>query len=161
MGEGLACPPSPPDQEGRLHWERASLDATLVPAKGGAGVGLTPRGNGSKLMLVAQGQGLPSGLLVEGAQESEAGLAGEALATARVARLVGRSRTGPEGLWPTRAEAATPWAGGCGPAPQALSSPGPGRPGRGRAGGSTSRATDSAGSSRGPSPGWAASPGWW
>ncbi len=41
----------------------------------GAGVGLTRRGKGSKVMLVVEGQGLPSGLLVESAQKSEVRLA--------------------------------------------------------------------------------------
>lgn len=44
---------------------------------------------------MAEGQGLPSGLLVESAPEGLDGVAEEALGTVMVARPVGRPRRGP------------------------------------------------------------------
>ena len=60
--------------------------------------GLTRKGKGTKLMLVAEGEGLPIGLLVESAQKSEVRLAKRALQTVRVAGRRGCPRTRSERL---------------------------------------------------------------
>jgi hypothetical protein len=50
------------DQAGQLDWSMAFLDDSFVPAKnGGAGVGLTRKGKGTKWMLVVDGHGMPWG----------------------------------------------------------------------------------------------------
>ena len=87
------------DAGGALDWSLAHLDGTFVPAKrGGAAVGLTRRGKGSKLMAVVDHQGLPIGLLVASAQEAELSLAGPTLATIRVPRGRGRPKRRPRVL---------------------------------------------------------------
>jgi len=56
----------------------------LFRPKGGEAVGVTKRGKGSKLMLVTEGQGLPIGGMVAGAQPAEMRLAEAPLRAVRV-----------------------------------------------------------------------------
>jgi len=42
-----------------LEWSRAFLDGSFIPEKGGPAVGITKRGKGTKLMVVADGEELP------------------------------------------------------------------------------------------------------
>lgn len=55
------------DQRGRLVWEECFADATFIPAKKGGRIGKTKRGKGTKLVAVADGEGVPLGLRVESA----------------------------------------------------------------------------------------------
>ena len=69
--------------------------------KGGAGVGKTKRGKGTKWMVLVDGQGLPRGVRLESASPSEVTLAEATLAEAtlaevRVPRPKGRPRQKPE-----------------------------------------------------------------
>lgn len=66
--------------------------------KRGTGVGKTTVGKGSKVMVVADGQGLPIGLHVDSARPHESRLAETTLATVRVPRPRGRPRTRPKEL---------------------------------------------------------------
>ena len=66
--------------------------------KRGDAVGKTKVGKGSKVMVVADGQGLPIGLHVASAQPHESRLAEAALATIRVPQPRGRPRTRPQEL---------------------------------------------------------------
>jgi len=82
------------DEQHRLDWHRAHLDATFIPAKqGGDAIGLTRRGKGSKLMAVVDGQGSPLGLFVASAQRAEIHLAQPTLATIRIPQPRGRPKT--------------------------------------------------------------------
>src|SRR5919106_601759 len=71
--------------------------------KRGAGVGKTKVGKGSKVIVVADGQGLPIGLHVDSAQPHESTLAETTLATVKVPRRRGRPRTRPKELIADRA----------------------------------------------------------
>jgi len=64
--------------------------------KRGSGVGKTEVGKSSKLMVVADGHGLPIGLYVASAQPHESQLAEATLATVRVPQKRGRPRTRPK-----------------------------------------------------------------
>jgi transposase len=66
--------------------------------KGGSAVGKTNVGKGSKVMIVADGHGLPIGLHVASAQPHESTLAEATLATVKVPRRRGRPRTRPREL---------------------------------------------------------------
>jgi transposase len=66
--------------------------------KGGSGVGKTKIGKGSKVMVVADGQGLPIGLHVASARPHEHTLAVPTLATIKVPQRRGRPRTRPQEL---------------------------------------------------------------
>ena len=66
--------------------------------KGGSAVGKTKIGKGSKVMVVADGSGLPIGLHVDSARPHESRLAETTLATVRVPRPRGRPRTRPQEL---------------------------------------------------------------
>jgi transposase len=70
----------------------------LSNIQGGQQIGLTRRGKGSKLMLVVENQGLPSGGLVTSAQKAEVKRAEPTLTTVRVTMLCGRPRTRPKEL---------------------------------------------------------------
>jgi transposase len=73
--------------------------------KRGTGVGKTKVGKGSKVMVVADGQGLPIGLYVDSAQPHESQVVDAALATVRVPQRRGRPRTRPKELVAERAYA--------------------------------------------------------
>jgi transposase len=66
--------------------------------KGGAGVGKTKRGKGTKVMMVADGAGLPIGLQLTSASPHEVTLAVSTLDTVRVPRRRGRPRQRPREL---------------------------------------------------------------
>ena len=58
--------------EGYLDLQEAFIDGSFAPAKqGGACVGKTKRGKGSKIMAVADRQGLPVAVYVESATPHE------------------------------------------------------------------------------------------
>lgn len=63
--------------------------------KGGEAVGKTKRGKGTKLMVAADGNGFPIGLLIASASPAEVRLAEGTLNTIRVPRRRGRPRTRP------------------------------------------------------------------
>jgi hypothetical protein len=48
-------------EKGSLAWQRAFLDGTFVAAKRGEAMGLAKRGQGSKVIVLVDGQGLPLG----------------------------------------------------------------------------------------------------
>src|SRR5664279_6443555 len=64
--------------------------------KGGAAVGKTKRGKGTKWMVLVDGQGLPLGVRLESASPAEVTLAEATLAEVRVPRSKGRPRQKPE-----------------------------------------------------------------
>jgi len=66
-------------------------------------VGITKRGKGTKLMVVADGNGLPIGLQVASARPHELTLARSTLETVRVPRRRGRPRKRPQELVADRA----------------------------------------------------------
>jgi len=87
------------DEQGKLQWAHAFLDGSFVPAKrGGASVDKTKRGKGTKVMLVADGEGLPIGLMLASANHHEVRLAAAALQTVRVPRRRGRPKRHPKEL---------------------------------------------------------------
>ncbi|HEV2457387.1 MAG TPA: IS5 family transposase, partial [Ktedonobacterales bacterium] len=87
------------DQQGQLDWSTAFLDGSFVPAKkGGEQVGLTKKGKGTKWMLVVDGNGLPLGFHLDGADCAEVRLAQQTLDTITVARPRGRPRQRPAKL---------------------------------------------------------------
>jgi len=58
--------------EGRVDLDQCFIDATFAPAKsGGAAVGLTRKGKGTKLQILVDGQGLPLGVSVASADKGE------------------------------------------------------------------------------------------
>ncbi len=71
--------------------------------KGGAAVGKTKRGKGTKWMVLVDGQGLPLGVRLESASPGEATLAEATLAEVRVPRPKGRPRQKPERVIADRA----------------------------------------------------------
>ncbi|MCS6848450.1 MAG: hypothetical protein RMN52_12150 [Anaerolineae bacterium] len=86
------------DAQDKLEWAHAFLDGSFVPAKKGRGVGLTKVGQGSKVRVIAEGNGLPIGLHVDSAQPHELTLAKATLATIRMPQRQGRPRTPSEGV---------------------------------------------------------------
>ena len=92
------------DAGGGIDWSTALLDSSFAPANGGgAGVGLTGKGKGTRRMLVTDAAGVPLGLLTAGANTGEVRLAEATLATIRVPRPRGRPRTRPAQLIADRA----------------------------------------------------------
>jgi len=71
--------------------------------KGGAAVGKTKRGKGTKWMVLVDGQGLPLGVRLESASSGEATLAEATLQEVRVPRPKGRPRQKPERVIADRA----------------------------------------------------------
>ena len=71
--------------------------------KGGAAVGKTKRGKGTKWMVLVDGQGVPLGVRLESASPGEATLAESTLAEVRVPRRKGRPRQKPERVIADRA----------------------------------------------------------
>ena len=66
--------------------------------KRGRGVGKTKGGKGSKVMVIADGNGLPIGLQVDSAQPHEIRYAESTVATIRIPQKRGRPRTRPKEL---------------------------------------------------------------
>ena len=92
------------DQQGKLDWSIAFLDGSFAPArKGGDQVGLTKKGKGTKWMLAIDGNGLPLGFYLDGANTAEVRLAARTLDTIRVPRPRGRPKRRPERLVADRA----------------------------------------------------------
>ena len=86
-------------RQGKLDWTIAFLDGSFVPAKqGGEKVGLTRKGKGTKWRLVVDGNGLPLGCHLDGADCAEVQLARQTLDTIRVARPRGRPKRWPKKL---------------------------------------------------------------
>lgn len=71
--------------------------------KGGAAVGKTKRGKGTKWMVLVDGEGLPLGVRLESASPAEVTLAEATLAQVRVPRCHGRPRQKPERVIADRA----------------------------------------------------------
>ena len=68
--------------QGRIDLSEAFIDGTFVPAKrGGAAVGPTKRGKGTKIMAVADRSGLPVALHIDSASPHEVTLVEDTLAT--------------------------------------------------------------------------------
>jgi transposase len=87
------------DGQGQLDWSMAFLDGSFAPAKnGGDKVGLTKKGKGTKWMLVVDGNDLPLGFHLDGANRAEVRLAEQTLDTIRVARPRGRPKQRPQKL---------------------------------------------------------------
>ncbi len=88
------------DHKQALDWEETFADGTFSPAKkGGAGVGKTKRGKGTKLMVVADGQGIPLGVHVTSASPHEVTLIETTLEQVAVPRPGrGRPRKNPKRL---------------------------------------------------------------
>jgi transposase len=87
------------DVQGKLDWCMAFLDGSFAPAKKvGEKVGLTRKGKGTKWMLVVDGNGLPLGFYLDGANRAEVRLAEQTLDTIRVARPRGRPKQRPRQL---------------------------------------------------------------
>ncbi len=84
------------DREGKIEWAAAFLDGSFVSSKKGAMESGAPRlAKASRVMLVADGNGLPIGLLCESAQPHEVSLASRTLATIAIKKQKrGRARTG-------------------------------------------------------------------
>jgi transposase len=84
---------------GQARLERGVLGRLLRPGKkGGAAVGLTRKGKGTKWMLVVDDRGTPIGFHLESAQRAEIRLADHTLRSIRVPRRRGRPRTRPATL---------------------------------------------------------------
>jgi hypothetical protein len=72
------------EMQGKLDWSMAFLDGSCAPAKkGGEKVGLTRKGKGTKWMVVVDGNGLPLGFHLDGANRAEVRLAEQTLNTLR------------------------------------------------------------------------------
>lgn len=75
-------------EQGRIDLSEAYIDGTFVPAKrGGAAVGPTKRGKGTKVMAVADRSGLPLALHIDSASPHEVTLVEKTLATTFVGDL--------------------------------------------------------------------------
>src|SRR5262249_3049308 len=87
------------DRHGWRDWIMPFLVGWFAPAKKGSEqVGLTRKGKGTKWMLVVDGNGLPLGFHLDGANRAEVRLAEQTLDTIRVARPRGRPKRRPEKL---------------------------------------------------------------
>jgi transposase len=87
------------DWQGQLDWSMAFLDGSFAPAKrGGEQFGVTKKGKGTKWMLVVDGQGLPLGFHLAGANQAEVRLAEQTLDSIRVTRPHGRPKRRPAKL---------------------------------------------------------------
>jgi transposase len=81
------------DEQDKLDLSQVYLDGSFVPAKrGGDEIGTTKIGKGSKIMLVAERNGVPIGLHVTSAQPHELRLAEKALASIRIPGKRGRPK---------------------------------------------------------------------
>jgi transposase len=93
----VACTAGRAGRGGFAEVGRDLLGRQLRPSeKGGAAVGKTKRGKGTKWMVLVDGQGLPLGVRLESASPSEVKLAEATLAEVRVPRPKGRPRQKPE-----------------------------------------------------------------
>jgi transposase len=81
-------------QTGRIDLDQCFVDATFTPAKGGgAAVGLTRKGKGSKIQLIVDNQGVPLGAAVDAASCGETAMVQQTLnlfdSQAQPERLIG------------------------------------------------------------------------
>jgi hypothetical protein len=82
------------DRQRQLDWTIACLDGSFVAAKrGGEKVGLTPKGEGTKWMVVVDGNGLALGFHLDGADCAEVQLAPQTLDTIQITRPRGTPQT--------------------------------------------------------------------
>ena len=81
------------DAQDRLRWRQAFLEGSLVPAKGGRGVGVSRRGKGTQCTLVVERQGIPLAAPLASAQDHDVRWAQPTLAWVRVPQRRGRPRT--------------------------------------------------------------------
>jgi transposase len=98
------------DVAGRFGWRRTAAVGRGISGwqfrasqKGGAAVGKTKRGKGTKWMVLVDGQGLPLGVRLESASPGEATLAEATLKEVRVPRAKGRPRQKPKRVIADRA----------------------------------------------------------
>jgi len=92
------------DEEGLLKWDQSFLDGSFAPAKkGGAAVGKTKRGKGTKWMVLVDGEGIPLGVRLESASPNEVTLAESTLGEVRVPPPQGRPRQKPKRVIADRA----------------------------------------------------------
>ena len=75
------------DDQGQLDWREVFADGTFAGPKKGALVGKTKRGKGTKLLVVADGQGVPLGVELASASPHEATLIEPLLAQIHVPRM--------------------------------------------------------------------------
>ncbi|WP_083865924.1 IS5 family transposase [Deinococcus peraridilitoris] len=84
------------ESKGAVDWSQAQLDGSFVPAKrGGAAVGLTRKGKGTKWMLVTDARGTPIGYHPDSAGLAETRLAYKTLGTIGVRTISGRVKNRP------------------------------------------------------------------
>ena len=87
------------DEEGILSWDDTFSDGTFSPEKRSAGIGKTKRGKGTKLMVVADGRGVPLGVRIALAAPAEVTLIESTLEQVAVPRSgPGRPRAKPRRL---------------------------------------------------------------
>lgn len=85
------------DELGKLDLTQTNLDATFAPAKGGgAEVGNTRKGKGTKIEIVSEGHSIPLSLTVASANEAEITLAEPTVAAIRITTRRGRPKTRPK-----------------------------------------------------------------
>src|SRR5271166_965101 len=97
LAGGVACPAGSAGCRGPAAMGRdLSRRQFRCGEKGGAAVGKTKRGKGTKWMVLVDGQGLPLGVRLERACRSEVKLAEATQAEGRVPRPQGRPRQKPE-----------------------------------------------------------------
>src|SRR5215210_5720591 len=85
------------DEQGQLDLTQTTLDATFAPAKGGgAEVGNTRKGKGTKIELVSDGRSIPLSVVVASANEAEVTLAQPTLKAIRISTRRGRPKTRPK-----------------------------------------------------------------
>lgn len=67
-------------ERGRIDTEQCFIDATFAPAKGGgAGVGLTRKGKGTKTQIIVDAQGIPIGVSLDSAGVGETAMVQQTL----------------------------------------------------------------------------------
>lgn len=82
------------DEKGGLDWSKGFLDGSFVAAKrGGEQIGITKIGKGSKIMTIAEGNGIPIGLYITSANHHEIKLVQPTLESVRVPQRRGRPKS--------------------------------------------------------------------
>lgn len=85
------------DEQGKLDLTQTNLDATFAPAKGGgAEVGNTRKGKGTKIEIVSEGHSIPLSVTVASANEAEITLAEPTVKAIRITKKRGRPQTRPK-----------------------------------------------------------------
>lgn len=111
VAQGLACLVSPTGRPRPTGVVRSVRRRQLCPGdKRGAGVGKTKGGQGTKWMVVVDGQGVPGGNLLDSAAPAEVPLLAPTLETVAVPRNgPGRPRQNPQRVIDDKACDAEPW----------------------------------------------------